>query len=40
MSKNLSAIYYPENKENLLKRARKRYQNVANEEKEKVTIWQ
>ena len=40
MSKNLSAIYYPENKESLLKRARKRYQHVATEEKEQVTIWQ
>ena len=37
MSKNLSAKYYPENKERLQKKkkARERYQNLSEEEKEK-----
>ena len=35
MSKNLSARYYQENKERLQKKARKRYQNLSKEEKEK-----
>ena len=35
MSKNLSAKYYQQNKENLLKKAFKRYQNLSKEEKEK-----
>ena len=35
MSKTLSAKYYQENRERLQKKARKRYQNLSNEEKEK-----
>ena len=35
MSKNLSAIYYQENKERLPKTAWERYQNLSKEEKEK-----
>ena len=35
MSKILSAIYYQENEERLQKKARKRYQNLSKEEREK-----
>ena len=35
MSKTLSVKYYQENKERLLKKYRKRYQNLSKEEKEK-----
>ena len=35
MSKTLSVKYYQENKERLLKKSRKRYQNLSREEKEK-----
>ena len=35
MFKNLSAIYYQENKEILQNKARERYQNLSKEEKEK-----
>ena len=35
MSKNLSAVYYQENKEKLQKKSRKRYQSLSKEEKEK-----
>ena len=35
MSRNLSAEYYQENKERLQKKARKRYQNLSKEGKEK-----
>ena len=35
MSKNLSAKYYQESKERLQKKARKRYQSLSKEEKEK-----
>ena len=39
MSKKLSAKYYQKNKGRLLEKARKRYQNLSEEEKEKtVTI--
>ena len=34
MSKTLSAKYYQENRERLLKKARERYQNLSAEEKE------
>ena len=34
-SKNSSAKYYQDNKERLQKRARERYQNLSEEEKEK-----
>ena len=33
MPENLSAKYYPENKEILIKKARERYQNLSKEEK-------
>ena len=33
MSKNLSAKYYQENKERLLRKAHERYQNISKEEK-------
>ena len=40
MSKNLSVKYYQENKKVLQKKARKRYQNLSKEGKEKkATIW-
>ena len=40
MSKILSAIYYQENVERLQKKARKRYQNLSKEEREKKeAIW-
>ena len=35
MTKNLSAKYYQENKERLLKKACERYQNLSKEEKQK-----
>ena len=35
MSKNLSAKYYQENKERLLKKARERYQNLSKVEEGK-----
>ena len=35
MPKNLSAKYYQENNERLLKKAHERYQNISKEEKEK-----
>ena len=38
MSKNLSAKYYQENKERLLKNARERYQNLSKEEKEQIWL--
>ena len=40
MSKNLSAKFYQENKERLQKKARDRYQNLSQEEKENESaIW-
>ena len=39
MSKSLSSKYHQENQERLQKKARKRYQNISNEKKEKATIW-
>ena len=38
MSKNLSAKYYQENKERLLKNARERDQNLSKEEKEQIWL--
>ena len=35
MSQNLSAKYYHENKERLQRKAREKYKNLSNEEKEK-----
>ena len=39
MSKSLSSKYHQENQERLQKKARKRYQNLHKEKKEKATIW-
>ena len=36
MSKNLLTKYYQENKERLRKKARRRYQNLSKEEKDKI----